>query len=177
MKNDLPPACIFQISLTINSESTWPRLILNPFNLDLWSTIQQLLIFLHDIFCSKYQTDTIYLDISKAFDSASHFHLLDKFTSFNISGRLWLWFRAYLTNRFQYVSVNNKFSQLLPVESEVPQGSILGPLLFIIYMNDISDAVLYCKTLLFADDTKCFCLIKSYSNQQLLQQDLNSLFN
>ena len=141
------------------------------------STIQQMLIFLHDIFCSKYQTDTIYLDISKAFDSVSHFHLLDKLTSFNISGRLWLWFRAYLTNRFQFVLVNNQFSQLLPVESGVPQGSILGPLLFIIYINDISDAVLYSKTLLFADDTKCFRLIKSFSDQQLLQQDLNSLSN
>ena len=112
------------------------------------STIQQLLIFLHDIFCSKYQTDTIYLDISKAFDSVSHFHRLDKLTSFNISGRLWLWFKAYLTNRFQYVSVNNQFSQLLPVESGVPQGSILGPLLLIIYINDIFDAVLYYSLLM-----------------------------
>ena len=152
-------------------------LVLNLFNLDLCRTGQQLLIFLHDIFCSKYQTDNIYLDISKAFDSVSNFHMLDKLTSFNISGRLWLWFRAYLTNRFQYVSVNNQFSQLLPVESGVSQGSILGTLLFIIYINDISDAVLYCKTLLFADDTKFFRLIKSYSDQQLLQQDLNSLLN
>ena len=54
---------------------------------------------------------------------------------------------------------------------------LLGPLLFIIYINDISDAVLYSKTLLFADDTKCFRLIKSFSDQQLLQQDLNSLSN
>ena len=141
------------------------------------STTQQLLIFFHDIFSSKYQTDAVYLDISKAFDSVSHFHLLDKLTSINISGNLWLWFRAYLTDRFQYVSINNQCSQLMPVESGVPQGSILSPLLFIIYINDISDAVLYSKTLLFADDTKCFRFIKSYSDHQLLQQDLNSLHN
>ena len=67
-------------------------------------------------------------------------------------------------NRFQYVSVNNHYSQLLPVESGVPQGSILGPLLFVVYVNDLPDTVLHSKMLLFADDTKCFRQIKSQTD-------------
>ena len=78
-------------------------------------TTQQLLLFLHDLFSSHYQTDAIYIDISKAFDSVSHSRLLAKLTSINITGKLWLWFRAYLTNRFQYVSINSQASQLLPL--------------------------------------------------------------
>ena len=113
--------------------------------------------------------------IRNLLEVVSHYHLLDKLLSINISGKLWLWFRAYLTNRFQFVSINNQSSQLLPVESGVPQGSILGPLLFIVYINDIPDTVLHSRTLLFADDTKCFRFIKSSSDQQLLQSDLNSL--
>ena len=72
---------------------------------------------------------TSYIAILTSVDSVSHLHLLDKLTSFNISGRLWLWFRAYLTNRFQYVSVDNQFSQLLPVESGVA-GILHGPSAF-----------------------------------------------
>ena len=100
----------------------------------------------------------------KAFDTVSHVHLLDKLASIDIVSDLWLWFRAYLANRFQYVSVNNQYSQLLPVESGVLQGSILGPLLFILYVNDLPDTFLHSNMLLFADDTKsskCFRQIKS----------------
>ena len=67
---------------------------------------------------------------------------------YNISGNLWLWFKNYLTNRFQFVSINNPHSHLLPVISGVPQGSILGPLLFILYMNDLPDAIRWSRTLL-----------------------------
>ena len=139
------------------------------------STTQQLLLFLHEVFTSCYQTDAIYLDISKAFDTVLQFHLLDKLISVDISGGLWFWFKAYLIDRFQYVSINNHCSQLLPVESGVPQGSILGPLLFIIYINSLHDAVLHSNTLLFADDTQYFRHIKSVIDQQLLQADLNLL--
>ena len=118
---------------------------------------------MHDIFNSC-QTDAIYLDISNAFDTVSHVHLLDKLASIDIASDLWLWFRVYLTNRFQYVSVNNHYSQILPVESGVPQSSILGPLLFIL---------LHSNMLLFADDTKCFRQIKSQTDRQILQTDLN----
>ena len=93
----------------------------------------------------------------------------------NIGGELWSWFLAYVTNRSQFVSINGCNSDLLPVESGVPQGSILGPLLFIIYMNDIPSAVAHSKVFLFADDTKCFKHIKVPSDSQLLQYDLNCL--
>ena len=138
------------------------------------STIQQLLIFLHDIFGFKYQTDTIYLDISKAFDSVSHFHLLDKFTSF---GRLWLWCRAYLNNRFQYVSVNNQFSQLLPVKSGVSQG--IRTLCFLLFISMISPMLYFiAKLYSFLMILNVFVSSnQSHSDQQLLQQDLNSLLN
>ena len=69
-------------------------------------TTQQLLLFLHHAFSCRDQFDAIYLDISKAFDSVSHSHLLSKLRNFNISGSVWLWFQAYLSNRSQFVSIN-----------------------------------------------------------------------
>ena len=135
----------------------------------------QLLIFLSNAFTVHYQMDTIYLDISKAFDTICHTHLLQKLSMYNISGNLWLWFKNYLTNRFQFVSINNSHSYLLPVISGVPQGSILGPLLFILYMNDLHDVIYWSSALLFADDTKCFKHIKSPDDEQSLQNDLHNL--
>ena len=124
------------------------------------STTQQLLIFLSDILsalnnCSCSQCDIIYLDFKKAFDSVPHQELLLKLWKTGIVGSLWKWFREYLTNRYQHVSINNSKSSTLPVVSGVPQGSILGPFLFLIYINDLSSSVKHSKTFLFADDTKC----------------------
>ena len=136
------------------------------------STTQQLLLFLSDAFTTHHQLDTIYLDISKAFDTVCHAHLLHKLSLLNISGNLWIWFKEHLTNRSHFVSINNTQLYLLPVLSGVPQGSILGPLLFILYTNDFPDAIHWSKTLLFADDTKCF---KSPVDQQHLQLDLDNL--
>ena len=135
----------------------------------------KLLVFLSNVFTVHYQLDTIYLDISKAFDSICHTYLLQKLSVYNISGNLWLWFKNYLTNRIQFVSINNSYSHLLPVLSGVPQGSILGPLLFILYMNDLPDAIHWSRALLFADDTKCFKYIKSPDDEQFLQNDLQNL--
>ena len=82
---------------------------------------------------------------------------------------------SHLSN--QLVSVNHCFSTTLPVLSGVPQGSILGPLLFLIYVNDLHLSASSCSLLLFADDTKCFNMVHSPSDSLVLQQDLTSLFN
>ena len=114
------------------------------------------------------------LDISKTFDSVSHSYLLSKLHNFNISGSLWLWLQA---TRFQFVSINNCHSNLLSVESGVPQGSILSPLLFIMFMNDLPNSITDSEALLFADDTKCFRHIKTPPDKQLLKRDLDNLFS
>jgi hypothetical protein len=142
------------------------------------STLQQLLNFLSNIYesfsCSS-QTDVVYLDIQKAFDSVPHGGLLSKLWSAGVTGSVWNFIRAYLSQRFQCVSINGSVSSYLPVVSGVPQGSILGPLLFIIYMNDLPASVHSSLTFLFADDSKCQKLIKSMNDCDLLQQDLDSI--
>ena len=85
--------------------------------------------------------------------------------------------RLFLNNRIQCVSVNNCLSTPLPVISGVPQGSILGPLLFLIYINDLPLAVTSSKLLLFADDAKCYKTIHNLPNIHSLQLDLDSLTN
>ena len=144
------------ISLLCNISKVLERIIYNKLiNYVSWVHAKSIM-FLSNVFTVHHQLDTIYLDISKAFDSICHTHLLQKLSMYNISGNLWLWFKNYLTNRFQFVSINNSYSHLLPVLSGVPQGSILGPLLFILYMNDLPDAIRWSRALLFADDNKCF---------------------
>ena len=139
------------------------------------STVQQLLVLFDVILNTDHQTDVIYFDFKKAFDSVPHNELLFKLKSMGISGGLWLWFKSYLSNCQQCVKINNKYSHLLPVLSGIPQGSILGPLLFLVYVNDIPDHISNSLLYLFADDTKCLKTISDPADTIQLQDDINSL--
>ena len=98
----------------------------------------------------------VFLDLNKAFDTVDHSILLNKLYLYGIRGNIYNWFKSYLTNRSQYVEYNNVKSKTEIITHGVPQGSILGPLLFIIYMNDFSRSSELLFSILFADDTSVF---------------------
>ena len=142
------------------------------------STLHQLLTltkYISDSFRNNGQTDVIYLDFKKAFDSVAHNELLAKLWSFGITGTNWKWFQTYLTSRRQCVHFNTITSELLSVLSGVPQGSVLGPILFLIFVNDLPDSILSSQVTLFADDTKCFKSVHSSLDSYSLQQDIHRL--
>jgi len=95
----------------------------------------------------------IYLDLQKALDTINHQILLHTLTNYGLRGTVLEWFKSCLNNRNQFVSVNGVHSEMLTSSYGVPQGSILGPLLFLIYINDINNAIPGEKMKLFADDT------------------------
>ena len=96
---------------------------------------------------------SVFLDLSKAFDTLDHDILLHKLQYYGITGTALDWFRSYLTERYQYVDYNGASSSMKLLTTGVPQGSILGPLLFIIYMNDIHTVSNNLNFILYADDT------------------------
>ena len=115
--------------------------------------------------------DTIYLDLAKAFDKVAHQRLLKKISSYGIKGALLSWISSFLLDRRQCVSIKGSSSTWKPVDSGVPQGSVLGPIFFIMYVNDIPDIV-KSNVWIFADDTKLFAT----TDQTItLQEDLDNL--
>ena len=120
------------------------------------------------------QTDVILLDFSKAFDKVPHERLLMKLDHLGIRGSTLKWIENFLTDRTQQVVVEGQKSDVGRVTSGVPQGSVLGPTLFLAYINDIGSDI-KSTVRLFADDTALYRDIKSQSDAQILQDDLNTL--
>ena len=122
-----------------------------------------------------YPSDTIYLDFKKAFDKMPHERLTRKLNSYGFTSEITGWIRSFLTNRKQHVSVNGSASDWSDVTSGIPQESVLGPILFIIYINDIVEQH-KSEIYLFADDAKVFrTMTNACAHSQILQQDIDKL--
>lgn len=125
------------------------------------------------------QIAAVFIDVKKAFDSVPHNHLLKSLHSIGIQGRLLNWLKDYLTSRHQRVMLDRHLSTPLPVTSGVPQGSILGPLLFNVFMNPLSKVQLSPNTrlVLYADDILLSKPIDSTEDKDLFQKDVLEIAN
>ena len=121
------------------------------------------------------QIDVIYLDMSKALDKVDHPKLLKRLHQYGITGKLHDWFRSNLQARKQQVTVLGATSRELPVTSGVPQGSPLGPIMFLLFVDDLANTVKTSRVACYADDTNIFKSIDSTTDCNSLQSDLNDL--
>ena len=123
---------------------------------------------------SRRETDVINLDFKKAFDSVPHKRLIGILKQYGIKGKLLGWINEFLLTRPQRDVINDSRSEWKDVLSEIPQGSVLGPVLFVIYINSMPNTV-KSKLYLFADDAKLYREITSNKDVELLQEDLRKL--
>jgi retron-type reverse transcriptase len=115
----------------------------------------------------------IYLDLKKAFDTINHAILLQKLKWIGVDSKSLQWFQSYLSHHTQKTVVNNCYSNQCKVSIGVPQGSVLGPLLFLVYINDLSSCLHHTQASLFADDTAIYCVASTPSELQTkLNEDL-----
>jgi hypothetical protein len=141
------------------------------------SCLTNLLDFFNDVYANwdvRVPYDIIYLDFQKAFDTVPHNRLISKLQSHGIGEHLCTWIRDWLSNRLQRVVLNGEASDWLQVTSGVPQGSVLGPTLFVMYINDLENDLLS-KVSKFADDTKLGGKALCADDCRKIQEDLNKL--
>ena len=145
------------------------------------SCLSELLSHFNDLFenlGNGEDSDTIYLDFSKAFDKVDHALLIKKLQLYGISGKVLKWIECFLSNRVQTVVVDGHKSEITLVISGVPQGTVLGPLLFLLFVNDIDHCIKHSHLKLFADDSRLSKAINpsdSSRDQLLLQSDLDEI--
>ena len=141
------------------------------------STVTQLILTIHDMAKTIQDNKSVHaavLDFSKAFDKVPHKRLIIKLQYYGIRGPLLNWFESFLTNRSQTVVCDGKHSDPAQVTSGVPQGTVLGPLLFLLYVNDLPDN-LKSSIRLFADDALLYGVISNENDGDQLQEDLKQL--
>ena len=141
------------------------------------STAYQLLTALDkwtEILDKNGKIDTIYFDFAKAFDTVPHERMLRKLPCYGINENITGWIRDFVTGRRQKVVINGEKSKWGSVISGIPQGSILGPLIFVLYINDLPEMI-DATMLLFADDTKLFKEIHNTEDQISLQTDVDKM--
>ena len=116
------------------------------------------------------------VDLQKAFDTVDHQTLLAKLKHYEIRGVSNDWFKSYLSNRNQYVSINGFDSGLAATNCGIPQGSVIGPLLFLLYINNLNQAIKFCKVHHFPDDTNLLCMSNFIKNlNKLVNTDVKYL--
>ena len=141
------------------------------------STETQLVTLIHELSKNsdqKKNPDIVVLDFSKAFDKVSHRHLALKLKYYGMEGKILDWINSFLFNRMQRVVLEGSISENVSVKSGVPQGSVLGHVLFLLYINDLPNSFTS-KVWLFADDAIVYSEINSILDSQILQQDLDKL--
>ena len=139
------------------------------------SCITQLLETLEEItdaMVQGYDVDIIYLDYTKAFDKIPHKRLLKKLWGYEICGKIYSWIKEFLKNRTQRVAVNGCFSSYERVTSGIPQGSVLGPILFVIYINNLPD-VIQVMMRMYADDSKILRRLNTPDHVNQVQVNVN----
>ena len=133
--------------------------------------IAQLVDQIYKAFEKNEYTLGVFIDLSKAFDTVDHSILLKKLELYGITDRNYAWIKSYLSNRWQYIQIDeNSRTKFCVVKSGVPQGSILGPLLFLLYVIDLKNASSILDPIMFADDTNLFY---THSNIQKLFSTMN----
>ena len=143
------------------------------------NTIIQLIVTLNDWLQNlddNIDVDAAYMDFRKAFDTVPHQRLLSKLKQYNVNGPILNWINSFLSDRSQFVKINNSVSDPLKVTSGVPQGSVLGPTLFIYFINDLPNVVNNSNVKIFADDTKVYNKIDNSDNVKHLQNAIDELY-